>query len=410
MNIHAKLLSLVCFLFLYTNSTAQTSRKIILEDITGAWCGLCPEGFATLGQINNNFLGVIPVGIHIADPMETPETAMLGDIYTGSGVNAFLLDRYLFPDLQFVPFTFEYLPLSEKITERLATPASVAIALQNISYDTLSRTLHATVKAHFTDSVANYNNLRFNLWLLEDSVVSSASGYAQVNFFDAVPGYFYSGAGNPMYNFPHRHVLRAALGGAWGTENSLPQIPSQIAINDSFTYTYTYALPQAWNLDKVSLVGMVQNYDSLNYHLNEILNAENISLTDALTAPLLPNDTTIVIVTDTTVVDTTTIIIDTTATNIGQLMQPQLVKVFPNPASDVLKISYHLPQTGKFSLAIYDLTGKQLHLLQQETKVAGNYAFLWQDVPLASGFYLVGLELNGRKVYNKLFVTKLNNN
>lgn len=409
MNTHTKLLPFFCFLFIYNNSIAQTSRKIILEDITGAWCGLCPEGFATSEQINNNFLGVIPVGIHIADPMEISETAMLGDIYTGSGVNAFLLDRYLFPDLQFVPFTFEYLPLSEKIAERLATPASVAIGFQNISYDTLSRTLHATVKARFTTSVANYNNLRFNLWLLEDSVVSSASGYAQVNYFDAVPGYFYSGAGNPMYNFPHRHVLRAALGGAWGTENSLPTSPSLIAINDSFTYTYTYVLPQSWNLDRVSLVGMVQNYDSLNYHLNEILNAENISLTDALTAPPLPNDTTIVVI-DTTVVDTTTIIIDTTATNIGQLMQPQLVKVFPNPASDVLKISYHLPQTGEFSLAIYDLMGKKLHLLQQETKVAGNYAFLWQNVPLPSGIYLVGLELNGRRVYNKLFIAKLSNN
>ena len=408
MNTYFKLLPLACLLFLYTNSIAQTSRKIILEDITGAWCGLCPEGLATSAQISNNFLGVIPVSIHIADPMEIPETAMLGDIYTGSGVNAFLLDRYLFPDLQFVPFTFEYLPLSEKIAERLATPALVAVALQNISYDTLSRTLHTTVKAHFTDTVYNYNNLRFNLWLLEDSVVSSASGYAQVNFFDAVPGYFYSGAGNPMYNFPHRHVLRAALGGAWGTENSLPQ-PSQIAINDSFTYTYTYTLPQSWNIDKVSLVGMVQNYDSLNYHLNEILNAENISLTDALATPLLPNDTTIV-VTDTTIVDTTTIIIDTTATNIGQLMPPQLTKVFPNPASDVLKISYHLPQTGKFSLAIYDLTGKQQYLLQQETQTAGNYAFLWQNVTLPSGFYLVGLELNGRMTYSKLSIAKYNNN
>ncbi len=234
-----KLASFICLLFLYHNSTAQINRKIILEDITAAWCGLCPEGLATSNQITNNFANVIPIAIHIADPMEIPETATIGDIYTGSGVNAFLLDRYLFPDLQFVPFTFEYEPLALKIAERLAMPASVAIDIQNVSYDTLSRTLQATVKAQFINSVENYNDLRFNFFLVEDSVISTASGYAQVNFFHAVPGYFYSGAGNPMYNFPHRHVLRAALGGTWGTENSLPA-PNSIAIADTFIHTPNY--------------------------------------------------------------------------------------------------------------------------------------------------------------------------
>ena len=86
---------IVLLLLTYQNGKAQTNRKIILEDITAAWCGLCPEGLATSNQITNNFANVIPIAIHIADPMEIPETATIGDIYTGSGVNAFLLDRYL---------------------------------------------------------------------------------------------------------------------------------------------------------------------------------------------------------------------------------------------------------------------------------------------------------------------------
>lgn len=397
-----KLASFICLLFLYHNSAAQINRKIILEDITAAWCGLCPEGLATSNQITNNFANVIPIAIHIADPMEIPETATIGDIYTGSGVNAFLLDRYLFPDLQFVPFTFEYEPLALKIAERLAMPASVAIDIQNVSYDTLSRTLQATVKAQFINSVENYNDLRFNFFLVEDSVISTASGYAQVNFFHAVPGYFYSGAGNPMYNFPHRHVLRAALGGTWGTENSLPA-PNSIAIADTFIHTYTYTIPEAWNLNKLSLVGMVQNYDALNYHNNEILNAQDILLIDALTPPNLPIDTTIL---DTTTVITDTTVVDTTATYIIHTKQPQFLQVFPNPANNLVQISYYLPQNGNIDLAIYDLSGKKLQTLQQEPKNAGNYVCLWQANSLPTGVYFVGLTQNGQQMYTKLIISK----
>ena len=397
-----KLASFICLLFLYHNSTAQINRKIILEDITAAWCGLCPEGLATSNQITNNFANVIPIAIHIADPMEIPETATIGDIYTGSGVNAFLLDRYLFPDLQFVPFTFEYEPLALKIAERLAMPASVAIDIQNVSYDTLSRTLQATVKAQFINSVENYNDLRFNFFLVEDSVISTASGYAQVNFFHAVPGYFYSGAGNPMYNFPHRHVLRAALGGTWGTENSLPA-PNSIAIADTFIHTYTYTIPEAWNLNKLSLVGMVQNHDALNYHNNEILNAQDILLIDALTPPNLPIDTTIL---DTTTVITDTTVVDTTATYIIHTKQPQFLQVFPNPANNLVQISYYLPQNGNIDLAIYDLSGKKLQTLQQEPKSAGNYVCLWQANSLPTGVYFVGLTQNGQQMYTKLIISK----
>lgn len=396
-------------LLTYQNGKAQTNRKIILEDITAAWCGLCPEGLATSNQITNNFANVIPIAIHIADPMEIPETATIGDIYTGSGVNAFLLDRYLFPDLQFVPFTFEYQPLALKVAERLAMPASVAIDIQNVSYDTLSRTLQATVKAQFINSVENYNDLRFNFFLVEDSVISTASGYAQVNFFHTTPGYFYSGAGNPMYNFPHRHVLRAALGGTWGTENSLTA-PNSIAIADTFTHTYTYAIPETWKLNKLSLVGMVQNYNALNYHNNEILNAQNITLIDALTPPNLPIDTTFVdtttVITDTTTVITDTTVVDTTATYIIHTKQPQFLQVFPNPANNLVQISYCLPQNGNIDLAIYDLSGKKLQTLQQEPKNAGNYVCLWQANSLPTGVYFVGLTQNGQQMYTKLIISK----
>lgn len=394
----------LCALVLWQGNAAiaqnNGNKKVILEHLTGAWCGLCPEGMVTMRQLSSNFPDLIPVAMHVDDVMTIPSGANLGELYTGSGVNAFLLDRYLFPDEQFVPFTFQYDPLAEKVAERLAEPSPVALRWHSISLDTLSRTLSASMSAHFDQAVASYNDLRFNLWLLEDSVMQAGSTYAQVNYFDVAPGYFYTGAGNPMYDFPHRHVLRASLGNEYGTPASLPT-PAAIAPQDSFVVTYTYSLPEHWNLAQLSLVGLVQNYDSTDYHHNQILNAQQISLREALAPYVLPTDTTIV-TTDTTQVDTTATGWQPTMGNTVCIA----AQAYPNPANQQLHLSAQLPTYINTAVCwyLYDATGNCVASLPQAATNNQQYHLTYDTQALSNGIYVVGIKAQNQQWYGRVVI------
>ena len=69
---------------------------------------------------------------------------------------------------------------------------------------------------------------------------------------------------------------------------------------------------------------------------------------------------------------------------------------YPNPVRDVAVIDYEVPSAGAVSLSIYDILGREVRTLVQETVRAGKHSVTW-DVQdnggreLASGMYLVTL-------------------
>ncbi len=252
----------------------ESNRTIVLEKFTASWCGLCPEGRVTYDQLNQDFPdNLFGVNIHVNDPMTIPTSEELSRTYTGGGVNSFLIDRFRFPDLQFVQFSFEYEPLKEKISERLAEKAAVDIAFETINFDKESRELSVSLSANFHEQITD-QQFSWNLWIVEDSVWKDVPGYPQVNYFNTYEDHQYKGAGNPIPDYVHRNVLRKALGGAWGTENSLPET---IEANQAYTYEYKATLSDEWNPQQIKLVAIVQT-NAEEWKDRNILNASVSSL------------------------------------------------------------------------------------------------------------------------------------
>lgn len=377
--------SFLLLLCCYSSVHAQTySRKVVLENITGTWCGLCPEGNHTAQLLEESFgANIIPIGIHIEDPMTIPTTDAVGEYYTGGGTNAFLLDRYLFPDQQFVPFTFEVTPLSEKIAERLITPPVCSVHLDHVNYDLLTRQLSIRVYTTFLEEVNNYQDLRLNLYITEDSIRSSDTGYSQTNFFNTASGYFYTGAGNPMVNYPHRHVLRAALGNVWGTASSINSLPQNIVAGTSFEHTYTYTLSETWDIDKINIIGLVQNYNANDFTDNEILNAEDISIAEILTA-----------------MQADTIQTAITPTNL------QIEKIYPNPAQHQLTLQVLQKENTPTHIALYDLAGKHIKTFYSELLDKGKHQFQLQLPHLPKGIYNLRIQTPTHSQYHNIYIAQ----
>jgi Secretion system C-terminal sorting domain len=71
---------------------------------------------------------------------------------------------------------------------------------------------------------------------------------------------------------------------------------------------------------------------------------------------------------------------------------------YPNPFNPTTKIEYALPQEGKVSIKVFDLTGREIaKLVNGELKPAGSYAVNFNGANLASGVYFYRIEVDGVK-------------
>ena len=85
-------------------------------------------------------------------------------------------------------------------------------------------------------------------------------------------------------------------------------------------------------------------------------------------------------------------------TGIGNNETPVSFKLsqnYPNPFNPTTKISYALPKSGLVTLRVYDILGREVALLINEVKSAGNYSVDFSASNFTSGVYFYKLETNG---------------
>ena len=70
----------------------------------------------------------------------------------------------------------------------------------------------------------------------------------------------------------------------------------------------------------------------------------------------------------------------------------------PNPFTRATTIRFRLPAAGPVRLDVFDLAGRQVARLLDETRPAGEQAVAWEPGALATGVYYVRLEAAGRTV------------
>ncbi|MFN7956389.1 MAG: Omp28-related outer membrane protein [bacterium] len=256
-----------------TISTAsQLARKrVVLEQYTGAWCQFCPDGTVYWNDARAMAREVIGVSVHNADAMDIPD----GDTVTNAFAFSFpegSVDRRLLPDEPSVAFTRgQWL---NRIAESLADTSAAKVEITNVGFNAGTRQISGTVSVEFFGD--DSGDLRLNLWVLEDGVVGVGNGYDQANFYNTQVGHPFYGAGNPIIGFVHDGVVRAMLGGAWGTAGV---IPNGVQHGHTYQQSYQYVLPAGYDYQKIRLVGVLQRYGATATD-REIVNAMQTGLFD----------------------------------------------------------------------------------------------------------------------------------
>ena len=74
---------------------------------------------------------------------------------------------------------------------------------------------------------------------------------------------------------------------------------------------------------------------------------------------------------------------------------------YPNPFNPTTKINYDLPVDAKVSIAIYDMTGKEVTNLVNGIQTAGSYTVSFNAAALSSGIYFYQIIAAGSQNFNK---------
>jgi hypothetical protein len=263
---------LSCFLLFSLSDFAQT-KKVLLEEFTGAHCGICPNGAYYTDSMLQMHPDLIAVAIHTYgsyDAMVFPAIDTLGITYA-QGAPLGAIDRICgTPPSNNTGVYINQWDANITTREQMSPPVSVNLLP---SWNSSSRLITTTVTVNILTNLPT-GDYRISLYVVEDSVVGSGSGYDQANTFNMQVGSQWYGLGDPIVGYVHRHVARALLPGTWGRAGVIPSSPTA---SQSFSTTFTYTLPVGYNENRVHLVAFV-NEVSANHTADEILNAEEASL------------------------------------------------------------------------------------------------------------------------------------
>jgi hypothetical protein len=372
-----------------TISSSSPTKKVLVEQFTGATHAWSPDGYTTLKSIVSTNTNVIAASIHDGDNMSTANGDVLVTDYTPEFPNA-LIDRYYFAANKAT--TVKTPNWNNYITQRLAMKVPATVTITNISYNSTTNQIDATVSSTFVGDVKG--DYRLNLYVKENNVYGPLSDSAdnqwnQHNALYSIPASPYYQYGNLIgsnyvmsaASYKHQYVINHIADGAYGASGIIPSNGS--TIGQTYSKTYSYVLPTAiagefrFNSDNIYLIATVSEY---NAGLNEkiILNAAEVKL----------NTNSEVVI------------------GIKEHEQTAIqLNVFPNPTSDVCHLNFSLKNDEFVKINVYNTLGELVYI---ETKnvSAGNADYILNVNALPSGNYSIQVSFKNNTVTKKLTIIK----
>lgn len=250
------------------------TKKVLIEEFTGAWCGYCVDGAYIVETIVAANAGkAIGVSIHQGDAMQISLYGVLDGIFNNSGFPAGMVDRV--PSAGSVCLNRGY--WSSRATAELAKTAECGLAMKT-DYNTAGDSVIAEVHAGFKSALTG--NYKMVTYVVEDSCSGTGSQWDQVNYYSSAnPNGAAGSSTHPYYNLPyhitgykHMQVVRKALPSDLGDAVDAGSLVS----GGSFVKTYKFALGtmKKSNLSIVSFVYKVGT-SATTY---EIMNVQKIKV------------------------------------------------------------------------------------------------------------------------------------
>jgi hypothetical protein len=224
------------------------TQKTYVEDFTGSWCGYCPRVGISLASYATSHPNAIVVSVHgpagSGDPYIYTFDTQLRNAFSVSSWPFALINR-----------DYKWNENPGVIDNELAKRAPLGLSLvSTVSGSTINVT--AKVKFDVTTTVG----MKLVLMLVQDGLV-----YPQTNYY--APQY----GGDPITNYTHNHVLRAAATDIFG--DVIPAAQQTIGNTWQNNYQFNAA---AYNIANCKIVGVVI-FDNNGNNYKGALNVQEVA-------------------------------------------------------------------------------------------------------------------------------------
>jgi hypothetical protein len=385
---------------LFVNNGTSGSKKVLIEEGSGAWCGYCVDGHTRLKEILANNPTSVFAGVHHnSDAMVNTASTEFNNTYA-TGYPYGTVDRKKYDDQDEVGMNRG--EWATKAAEQLNASTPVNVSIINKNFDWAAGTVTYTVKVDFVD-FAKPGDLRIGTMVIEDKVRGSkisatSTQWNQRNYYTfEYGGSAAGGPDHPLYTEPefiigywHNEVVRALPSGTWGTAGVI----TNPAPGQSFTYTYTHTMTKAtavsypeeagqdntdfrstksgrgWNkFEDTRLIAFVSYYNA-DVNKREIL---NVAQTNMLT---------------------NTAVNETKENPIGS------VAVYPNPVADNATVNFNMNTASNVQVDVINVVGQKVTTLANRNYAAGEHSVFFTTENLENGIYFVTVSsAEGKSTY-----------
>lgn len=263
---------------IYTLSTNRWAKKYLLESHESAKLAFGGESkinFIHSLYLNSNIVGVAwHNNATFKDSMGITEAERIANefnVFYPEGT----IDRVQLPSESTINIDpSQWSKISDSLP-KASSPFKI-----DVYGDDLGNQLHASAIVKATDQVSTLPKT-ITILLVEDSVQQVGNGFDQVNFFNNQLDHPFWNYGDPIQNYIHRKVVRAAYpkGKIWGDSQI---IPNPMVLNHDYVYSTQIRLHPSWNKSNLSLVAFVSEFDSSN-NTRGVLNVTEQKIGDLVT-------------------------------------------------------------------------------------------------------------------------------
>jgi len=214
------------------------TKKVLVEDYTGAWCGWCPRIAYSIELVEAETSNAIPVAIHNGDTMTYEFESQLRNHFGVTGWPTGKINRttdWNSPENNNV----------SQVTGMINNTYDIGLS---ISSTRTGNNLSIDVSAKF--ETTHTENLNLIVYLVEDGLHETQTNYTS----------FYGGVDH-IANMEHNHVLRKTYTNLLG--DAIPS--SDTEMNDTYSRNFNVTIPavsQATASDKLQIVAFIVNGDT----------------------------------------------------------------------------------------------------------------------------------------------------
>lgn len=214
------------------------TKKVLVEDYTGSWCGYCPRLAYNLDQAEQQDDAVIGVGIHReynGDPGYPMHYDRVFDMLNQYNVTGFPSGR--------INRNTVWNESVSQILGYLGTNPGLGLFIFS---ELIGNEVSIQVKVGY-DLPSSGNKLV--VYLIEDGLI-----YPQVNYYNSDPNSPWYQTGDPIQEFVHNNVLRTTFTDIFGDD-----IPDAVS-GDEYTTYYSLQVPASvQNTSNLEIVAFVLN-------------------------------------------------------------------------------------------------------------------------------------------------------